>query len=145
MRIQMTTLTILLALAGCKPSDAPTADEVLSKIDEHLGKRVALKAKIKSGARCAVAKDGEFKTYCKDCQYCRGPAVVGTKLDTKKEGLDDWPMILVGQWKGKTIRCKGPLGEVVCEPFDEGKEYLIQGRLEKMRPPRLVVQDAWEL
>ncbi|MEQ8275875.1 MAG: hypothetical protein RMA76_31330 [Deltaproteobacteria bacterium] len=133
-----------VALTGCKTDDVPTADDILANLDRHLGKRVTFKTKLRSGARCRVGEQGEFKTYCGDCQYCRGPVVVDTALKTKEEGLDDWPMILAGAHAGQDIRCKGPLNEVECHPFDLDKTYVIRGRLENQHPPRLIVQEFWE-
>lgn len=141
----LTALALVVTATGCKSDDVPTADQVLENIDQHLGKRVTFKAQVRSGARCRVGdEEGEFKTYCKDCQFCRGPVVVGTSLKTKEEGLDDWPMILAGSHSGRAIRCEGPLNEVKCYPFDTDKTYVIKGRLENQHPPRLLVQEFWE-
>lgn len=135
-------LLALLAAGACKPTPIE-ADQLLANIDQHIGKRVVVKAKFKSGARCKQ-DDGEWKTYCKDCQYCRGPLVVDTEMDLKSEGLDDWPLVLGGTYDGKDIRCKGKLNEVKCFPFELGKTYVVQGLIEASHPPKLIVQDYWE-
>lgn len=149
MRARLTILTSLLGLAlaaaGCT-EDPKNVDEVLENFPEYAGKRILLKTKLRSGARCRVGdKDGEFRTYCKgDCQYCKGPLVVASSVKTKEADLDDWPMILGGIHEGKPIKCKGPLNEVTCEPFDLDKTYVIRGIIEKHHPPRLMVTDFWE-
>lgn len=132
----------LLATAACKP-DPLDAEELLKNIDQHVGKRVVVKAKFKSGARCKL-EEGEWKTYCKDCQYCRGPLVIDTDLDLERTGLDDWPLVLGGTYEGKDIRCKGKLNEVKCYPFEPGRTYVVQGLIEASHPPKLIVQEYWE-
>ena len=138
------TLLFTLASWGCGPPNAVDVDEALKNIDQHLGQRLVIKARFKSGARCKQA-DGEWKTYCKDCQYCKGPLVVDTKLDLQKEGLADWPLVLAGTYEGQDIRCKGKLNEVKCYPLELGKLYIVQGRLEASHPPRLLVQKYWDV
>jgi hypothetical protein len=136
-------LSIALLVPGCfGPPDAIEAEQLLKELDSHIGQRVVVKAKFKSGARCRQ-DDAEWKTYCKDCQYCRGPLVIDTGLDLPKEGLDDWPLVLGGTWDGEDIRCKGPLNQVECKPFELGKTYVVQGRLEASHPPKLLVQKFW--
>jgi hypothetical protein len=135
----------LLALTGCfGPPDAIEGAQLLKELDAHLGKRVVVKAKFRSGARCRQ-EDGEWKTYCKDCQYCRGPLVIDTGSAVPEEGMDDWPMVLGGTWEGEDIRCKGPLHQIECKPFELGKTYVIQGRLEAAHPPKLLVQKFWKV
>jgi hypothetical protein len=137
--------SLALLLTGCfGPPDAMESGQLLKELDAHLGQRVVVKAKLKSGARCRQ-DDGEWKTYCKDCQYCRGPLVIDSNLDLPKEGLDDWPLVLGGTWDGEDIRCKGPLENIECKPFDVGKTYVIQGRLEAAHPPKLLVQKFWAI
>lgn len=139
-------LVLFLALpAGCAPPDAIDAAELLRTLPQHLGKRVTIKARFKAGARCRMNDpEAEWKTYCKDCQYCRGPLVLDTGAELE-EGLDDWPLILGGTWKHQDIRCKGPLNKVECYPFEEGKTYIVQGYLENQKPPKLLVRDFWEV
>lgn len=132
-----------LAMAGC--SDVKTAEEVLSELDVHYGKRLTMRARFRSGARCSAEVDGEFQTYCKDCQYCRGPIVVETTLSSTTAKLDDWPMVLGGTWEGKPIRCSGPLSNLNCHPFKLGALYEVRGVLERHRPPRLLVEDFEEV
>jgi len=134
----------LLVAASCGPPKAKEAEEVLKNIQDYAGKRVAIRAKFKSGARCHLDTGGEWQTYCKDCQFCRGPIVLDTGLPLKEEGLDDWPLILGGTYEGQDIRCKGPLNAVVCYPFTEGKEYVVEGKIEAQRPPKLLVERFWE-
>ena len=138
-------LLFALGAPGCLP-DPTDADEGLAKLEDYYGKSVVIRTRLRSGARCSVAdENGEFRTYCKgNCRHCKGPLVVDTSLNLKAEGLDDWPMILAGSWKNRDIRCRGPLDNVVCYPFEPGKTYVIRGRLEAHRPPRFLVQDFWE-
>lgn len=118
---------------------------MLKNITAYAGKRVVLRARFKSGARCRQEVGKDWQTYCKDCQYCRGPVVVDTGLDLPSSGLDDWPMILGGTWKGKDIRCKGTLQAIECYPFELGKTYVVQGEIEAQRPPKLLVEKFWEV
>ena len=138
---------ILLAISSSCTPDAIEADEVLANIDKHIGKRLTLKGKFRSGARCRVQNDkGEFPTYCKnnDCQYCKGPVVLDTGLNTAQSGLLDWPIVLGGTWKGKDIRCRGPIDNIECWPTKPGKTYIVRGRLENQKPPKLIVADIRE-
>ncbi|MBI2375860.1 MAG: hypothetical protein HYV07_17845 [Deltaproteobacteria bacterium] len=125
------------ALASCGPSPIP-AEELVATMDQHIGKRVAILGKWKSGARCRQGEDGEWKTYCKDCQYCRGPLVLDTTR-TSSNSLD-WPLVLAGSWEYQEIRCKGPLNEVKCHPLKEGTTYVVQGLIEAYKPPRLILE-----
>jgi hypothetical protein len=138
-------LAALLGLAACTPS-AQEADELLARLDQNMGKRVVLKARFRSGARCRVGEnEGEWKTYCKgDCQFCKGPLVVDSRVKGETVDLDDWPLTLGGTFEGKPIRCEGPLNEVKCYPFEPGKTYVVRGLLEKNHPPRLMVSEFWE-
>jgi hypothetical protein len=149
---------VLLAAASCGPPKAQDADEILQHITDYAGKVVVMRAKFRSGARCRqeyaeevkqrakeAGKDPKWQAYCKDCQYCRGPIVLDTGLDTEKENLDDWPMILGGTWKGQDIRCKGPLNQIDCYPFTLGKQYIVQGQIEHQRPPKLLIERFWEV
>lgn len=139
-------ICIALLATACTP-DAKDADEVLANLDDHIGKRVTLKGKFRSGARCRVQdENGDFPTYCKnnDCQYCKGPVVLDTGIDAEEAKLMDWPMILGGTWKGKDIRCRGPLNQIECWPKLEGKTYIVRGRLENQKPPKLIVADIIE-
>lgn len=138
---------LFLALAAfafaCVPRDAMDVDEVIRNLDQYYGKRITVKAKFRSGARCRQGDDGEWKTYCKDCQYCRGPVVVDSALTPKEGDVDDWPMILGGTYEMQDIRCKGPLNQVECFPFVPGKPYIVRGRLEKAHPAKLLVAEFW--
>lgn len=136
-------LAALALSASCGPPKAIDAADVLANLDAHLGKRVVMRARFRSGARCHL-ESKEWTTYCKDCQYCRGPLVVDTGKELSEE-LDDWPMILGGTWEGQDIRCKGPLGKIECAPFVEGKTYVVQGEVENQRPPKLLVERFWEV
>ena len=135
----------IMGLGGCLPEPVD-ADRVLADLDAYYGKSIVMRAQFRSGARCSVAdENGMFRTYCKgDCRYCKGPLVVDSSLDLKENGLSDWPMILAGSWNNRDIRCRGPLENVRCYPFEPGKTYVVRGRLEAHRPPRLLVQDFWE-
>jgi hypothetical protein len=134
----------LLLIVSCGPPSAIPIDDMLKQVDRHLGKRVVIKTKLKSGARCRQGEEGEWKTYCKDCVYCRGPLVVDAATHTSTK-VDDWAVILGGTWKYEDIRCKGPLNEVKCYPFDLSKTYIIQGVLEAQKPPKLLVEKFWEV
>ena len=131
-----------LFLIACGPPKGVPVEEILADIDYHYGKTITIRTKIVSGARCRQdTESGEWKTYCKDCQFCKGPMVIdpGKKI----ESADDWPMILGGTWDYKDIRCKGPLNEIECHPFEFGKTYVIRGRLEKHKPPKLLLSKFW--
>jgi hypothetical protein len=147
-----------LLFASCKPPKALEADDVLKHIQDYAGKVVVMRAKFRSGARCRqeygeeakeeakkTGKDPKWQAYCKDCQYCRGPVVIDSGLDMETQNLDDWPLILGGTWKGKDIRCKGPLNQIECYPFVPGKTYVVQGQIERQRPPKLLVERFWEV
>lgn len=134
-----------LALISCGPPKSQPAEEILKDLEKYAGKRVVLRGKFKSGARCHLTNVTEWQTYCKDCQYCKGPVVLDTGMDLPEEGLDDWPMILGGTYSGEDIRCKGPLNQVECKPFTPGKEYVVQGKIEAQRPPKLLVEKFWEV
>jgi hypothetical protein len=145
-RIARTLSALLVAAlaAACGPPKGVPVEEVLADLDAYRGRLVDVRAKLKSGARCRQGEDGEWKTYCKDCLYCRGPMVVdvGTTTSTSAE-FDDWPMVLGGTYDLKDIRCKGPLNQVECFPFIEGKTYVIRGTIEFQRPPKLLVNKFW--
>ena len=136
-------MMLVLGLAACGPPKAVPASEVVLDLARFRGKVVDIKTKLKSGARCRQGEDGEWKTYCKDCVYCRGPVVVDLGGTSTSTAVDDWPMILGGTWEMKDIRCKGPLNEVECYPFTPGKEYVIRGVIEWTRPPKLLVEKFW--
>ena len=136
------SLLLLPVAAACTPHAKSTA-EVLGNIEEHAGKRVVMEVELQSGARCRVGQGpDDFKTYCKDCQWCIGPLVVQSSQPT--DGELDWPMTLGGTHAGKPIRCEGPLNEVKCHPFELGKKYVIRGSIEKTTPPKLLVSEFWE-
>jgi hypothetical protein len=139
-------LGLTMLLASCGPPKAVEAEEVLKNIQSLAGKRVVIRAKFRSGARCRTEKEpGEgWKTYCENCQYCRGPIVLDTGKPLPEEGSDDWPLILGGTYDGQDIRCKGPLNAVECHPFKEGKTYIVQGQIEAQRPPKLLVEKYWD-
>jgi hypothetical protein len=144
-------LSLILAasaasLGACTPTDAPEAEEILADLPRHLGKRVTFKARFRSGARCRMNDpEAGWKTYCKDCQYCRGPLVVDAALRPGEHGLDDWPMILGGTYEGQDVRCRGPLGAVVCQPLEPGKRYIVRGLLTDQSPPKLMLDEVWPL
>lgn len=136
---------LAISLTTACTSEALKADEVLANLPHHVGKRVTIQTRFRSGARCRIGDKGEWKTYCKgNCQYCRGPLVVDALMPQENGALADWPMILGGTWKGRDIRCKGPLNEVKCYPFELGKMYVVRGILENQSPPKLIVNDWWE-
>lgn len=135
---------LALSAASCGPPKAMDAKEVLNNLSDYAGKRVVIRTKFRSGARCHQATK-EWQTYCKDCQFCRGPLVVDVGTEELPESADDWPMIIGGTWKGQDIRCKGPLGSVECYPFKEGKTYIVQGEIEQQRPPKLLLENFWEV
>ena len=132
-----------LALASaCTPAAKPM-DEILSNLDEYLGQKIVVQTRLRSGARCRVGEnEGDFKTYCRDCQFCKGPLVVDAP--GVEAGIDDWPLVLGGTHGGNPIRCEGKLGEVECRPFDLDKTYVIRGSIERTKPPKLLVSEFWE-
>lgn len=141
------SLTFALGLLGGCTADPKNVDDVLGDFSAHAGKRILLKTKLRSGARCRIGdEEGQWKTYCKgdECQYCSGPVVVASNVKPSSAGLDDWPMILGGIHEGKPFKCKGPLNKVSCGPFDLDKTYVLRGIIEKHHPPRLMVTDFWE-
>jgi hypothetical protein len=132
---------VLGTLAACGPPTAVPVETVIDALPSYLGKRLTVRATLRSGARCRQGLDGVWQTYCKDCQYCRGPVVVnGTVNSTKAE---DWPMILGGTFDNQPIQCEGPLHRIQCHPFVPGKPYILRGRLEHHTPPRLMVREFW--
>lgn len=140
LRLALSTLAMGLALSACteEPKDAA---EIVDQIDSYIGKRVTMKAKFRPGIRCRLDTGDEEKwvTYCRDCQVCKGPFVV----DLEGEDAEAWPMILGGTWDMKDIRCKGPLNDIECYPFEIGKTYIVEGVLERSTPPKLFV-DGWK-
>lgn len=143
-RVAVVSLFTASLLASCGPPKSVQADEVVKNLQKYAGKRVAIKTKLKSGARCRQEVGQKWQTYCTDCQYCRGPVVVDVGgFDLKDEGIDDWPMILGGTHDGQDIRCKGPLNQVECFPFKEGITYIVEGKIEAQRPPKLLVERFW--
>lgn len=144
MRFVLSSIFAALLAAGCGPPKGIPVEEVLANLDAYRGRSVPIKMKLRSGARCRQGEDGEWRTYCKDCVYCRGPLVadVGTMTSTAVE-LDDWALILGGTLDFEDIRCKGPLNDVKCAPMEAGKTYVIQGVIEFQRPPKLLVERFW--
>ncbi len=138
-------LLLIVLSSACGPPKAIKMDDLLGNLPAYLGKRIVVKGRFRSGARCKLDEQSGWVTYCKDCQYCRGPLVAESALTPKKEGLDDWPLILAGTWEGQDLRCKGPLNEVSCGPLEPGKLYVIRGRIERHRPPKLFVDKVWTL
>lgn len=143
-RTALATCLALAVAAACGAPKAIPADELVKDLDAYLGKRVTVKTRFKSGARCRIGEEGEWKTYCKDCQYCRGPLVFDVP-GTETSSAGDWPVILGGTWELKDIRCKGPLNKVECWPFTPGKTYVVRGKLEHQRPARLLVEEYWDV
>ena len=129
----------MIAATGCtrSPIDAQT---LLSELEAHVGRRVVVRASFRSGARCRLeTPDGEWKTYCGDCQFCRGPVVLDAPSLPEDLETDDWPLILGGTWRGRDIRCTGKLNDVTCYPFEVGKRYVVRGMIEDQRPRKLLV------
>lgn len=144
----MTKLTSLLApplialaltATGCNEEPKEAAD-IVDQIDRYIGKRITMKAKFRPGIRCRldIGDEEKWVTYCRDCQVCKGPFVV----DLDGADAEAWPMVLGGTWDMKDIRCKGPLNDVECYPFEIGKTYIVEGVLERSTPPKLFV-DGW--
>jgi hypothetical protein len=131
-----------MALAACTPTAKPV-QEIVSDLDTYVGEKVVVTTKLRSGARCRVDAGGEFKAYCRDCQYCKGPLVVDTGRALPTD-VADWPLVLGGTHGGQPIRCEGPLNEVRCRPFDLDRTYVIRGSIEATAPPKLLVSDFWE-
>ena len=126
-------------LAGCTEGPLET-EQLLAELDAHVGKRVVVRAVFRSGARCRLeTPDGKWKTYCRNCQFCRGPVVIASPNLPEDVDVDDWPLILGGTWRGRDIRCTGPLNKVECYPFELGKSYIVRGRIEDQRPRKLLV------
>ncbi|MBI4820662.1 MAG: hypothetical protein HY791_30640 [Deltaproteobacteria bacterium] len=133
----LTWAALAISATSCGPR-AIAAEEVVASMDQHLGKRIAIRGKWRSGARCRQGEDGEWKAYCKDCQFCRGPLVLDV-ASTSSSALD-WPLVLAGSWEYQEIRCKGPLNQVKCHPIEPGKTYVVQGLVENYKPPRLILE-----
>ena len=130
-----------VGLSGCQE---PTieAGELVANMEPHIGKRVRVKGSFRPGLRCRLeTADGEWKTYCGDCQVCKGPYV----LDVNAKDTDPWPLVLAGTWKLRDIRCKGPLGQVECYPLKTGQPYIVEGILERSTPPKLFVDGFWRV
>lgn len=137
-------LGLPFASGGCTPQAKPI-EVVLSDLDHYLGEKVVVETALRSGARCRVGETPEdFKTYCRDCQYCRGPLVVDAPGLDPQADVDDWPLVLGGMHRGQPIKCQGKLGEVECHPFDLDKRYVIRGSIERTQPPKLLVSEFWE-
>ena len=68
-------LTALL-MTACGPPQGTPVKEILSDVDFYYGKTITIRSQFVSGARCRQGDDGEWHTYCKDCQWCKGPMVV---------------------------------------------------------------------
>lgn len=136
-------LALVTAVTACGDPKGTPVEKILEDIDLYYGKTITIRTQFRSGARCRLdSEDGEWKTYCKDCQFCRGPIVVAPEgaVETK---VDDWPMILGGVWEFKDIRCTGPLNKVECYPFELGKTYVVRGTVEQSKPPKLFVSRFW--
>ena len=143
LKLLITTVAAGL-VAACGPPASKPIDEVLKDLDPYYGRAITIKTKLRSGARCRIGEKGDFKTYCKDCQYCRGPYVVEVS-GARPNSESDWPMIMGGTWELGDIRCKGPLGQIECHPFELGKTYVIRGVLERHKPPKLLVSKFWKI
>lgn len=144
LRAALAALTLAVFGVACTPSAKPVED-ILGDLDQYLGEKVVVKTALRSGARCRVGKyENEFKTYCRDCQFCQGPLVVDAPSIDPDTPVDDWPLILGGVHRGEPIRCEGKLNEVECHPFDLSKQYVIRGSIEKTHPPKLLVSEFWE-
>lgn len=126
---------------ACTPTAKPV-EEIIDHLPDYIGEKVVVTTQLRSGARCRVDADGEFKTYCRDCQYCKGPVVVDTGGPLPSH-VADWPLVLGGTHRGQPIRCEGPLEDVVCHPFELGPRYVIRGSIEATSPPKLLVSDFW--
>src|SRR5262245_24889818 len=94
MRFFGTLLMPLFLIAACGPPKAEDAATIMKNIHEYAGKRVVVRAKFRSGARCGQPREvGEkWKTFCgsdNECAYCRGPVVLdtGEELKLSDEGL----------------------------------------------------------
>ena len=75
MRTLAACLSLLLVTAACGAPEAVPVEEVLKDLPRYARKRIVMRTRFKSGARCRQGEDGTWRTYCKDCQYCRGPIV----------------------------------------------------------------------
>jgi hypothetical protein len=137
-------LILFLGAPACTPAAKPM-EEVLSHLDDYLGEKIVVRTRLRSGARCRVGKnEGDFKTYCRDCQFCKGPLVVDAPGVPEEAPIDDWPLVLGGTHEGQPIRCEGKLEDVKCHPFDLAKTYVIRGSIERTSPPKLLVSEFWE-
>ena len=139
----LATCVAIALIAGCGAPKGQDPREVVDNIEAYYGRTVTIRAQFKSGARCRQGDDGEWKTYCKDCQYCRGPLVVD--LPGTSTAAADWPMILGGTHDYKDIRCKGPLNKVECHPFEPGQTYVVRGVVTRDAPPKLLVSKFWPI
>jgi hypothetical protein len=139
--LALTLTTLAFGLGACSktPKDAR---EIVADIDRYRGDHVAMKAKFFPGVRCRLeTEDGEWVTYCGDCQVCKGPYVVDV------EGASDevWPLVLAGIWERRDIRCTGPLNDIECHPFEIGETYIVEGTIDRSNPPKLFVDDFREV
>lgn len=135
--LRLLSLASLLALGACR-GEPKTAKEIIDHLDEYTGKHVRMIAKFKAGIRCKLdTEDGEWKTYCGDCQVCKGPYVV----DLSDEDGEEWPLVLGGTYDYKDVRCKGELNAVECHPLEVGKTYVVEGLIERTNPPKLYLDD----
>jgi hypothetical protein len=135
-------IAVAFLFTACGPPKGVAVSEILKDINFYYGKTITVRTKLVSGARCNQDEVGVWKTYCKGCQYCKGPMVLDPGVKVKSAA--DWPMILGGTWEYKDIRCKGPLNEVECYPFKFNKTYVIRGKLENSKPPKLLLSKFWE-
>jgi len=135
---------LMLSGTACTPAAKPV-EVVLDDLNAYLGEKVVVETRLKSGARCRVGKTvADFKTYCRDCQFCKGPLVVDAPGVDDEAPVEDWPLILGGTHDGQPIRCEGRLGEVECHPFDLDEAYVIRGSIERTQPPKLLVSEFWK-
>ena len=145
-RLRGLMVCALLAMPLSCTSDVIEAETLLANLEQYVGKRVLVRARFRSGARCRLeTPDGEWKTYCRNCQYCRGPIVLDVGTAPDGGTLDDWPLILGGVWRGRDVRCTGKLNEVQCYPLEPKKTYVVRGWLEDHHPRRLLLRDFWEV
>ncbi len=132
-------VTLGLALVACtrQPMEA---EALIANLEDHVGEYVLVRAQFQSAAECSlVTPDGEWMTYCGDCQYCRGPMVV----DARSEAAQKNPLVVVGAYDLRAVRCEGKLNEVQCRPFEPGKTYVVDGLIANERPRKLLVRKYW--
>ena len=137
-------LASFLQFVGCR-AEALSPVEVLANPELYFGKHIRIQARLRAGLRCRLeTEDKKWRTYCRDCQICRGPFVVDLP-EKDRSAYPDWPMVLGGTYNQRDIRCKGPLNKVECYPFEPGHTYILEGLFIRTQPPKLFIDNFQEV